>query len=58
LSLITAAEHNLGKIKRGFKKDYELNIQYAKFFKKNNKQVKTEAKDDVKGGAKGGKKKK
>ena len=39
------------------KKDYESNIQYVKFFKKVNKQVKTEANDEVKGGAKGRKKK-
>ena len=54
---MTLVEHNLKEIKSGFKKDYESNIQYVKFFKKVNKQVKTEANDDVKGAAKGRKKK-
>jgi hypothetical protein len=54
---VTLVEHNLKEIKSGFKKDYERNIEYVKFFKKVNKQVKTEANDDVKGAAKGRKKK-
>jgi hypothetical protein len=47
----------LKEIKSAFKKDYDRNIQYLKFFKKVNKQVKTEVNDDVKGGSKGRKKK-
>ena len=47
---------NLKKIKNTFKKDYDRNNQYVKFFKKVNKQGKTEVNDDVKGGAKGGSK--
>ena len=43
----------LREIKSAFKKDYDRNIQYVKFFKKVNKQVKTKVIDDVKGGAKG-----
>ena len=54
---VSWVEQNLREIKSGFKKDYESNIQYVKFFKKVNKQVKTEANDEVKGGAKGRKKK-
>ena len=53
---MTLVEHNLKEIKSGFKKDYERNIEYVKFFKKVNKQVKTEVNDDV-GGTKGRKKK-
>ena len=45
------------EIKSAFKKDYDRNIQYVKFFKKVNRQVKTEVNEDVKGGAKGRKKK-
>jgi hypothetical protein len=55
---VSWVEHNLREIKSGFKRDYARNIHYAKFFKKVNKQVKTEANDDVKRGAKGRKKKK
>ena len=44
---------NCKEIKIAFKKDYDRNIQYVKFFKKVNKQVKTKVIDDVKGGAKG-----
>ena len=47
----------LKEIKSAFKKDYDRNSQYLKFFKKVNKQVKTEVNDDVKGGSKGRKKK-
>ena len=47
---------NLKEIKSAFKKDYDRNNQYVKFFKKVNKQVKTEVNDDVKGGANGRKK--
>ena len=53
---VSYVEQKLEEIKSGFKKDYERNIQYVKLFKKFNKQVKTEANDDVKGGAKGRKK--
>ena len=38
---VSWVEQKLEEIKRGFKKDYEHNIQYVKFFKKVNKQVKT-----------------
>ena len=31
---VSWVEQNLREIKSGFKKDYERNIQYAKFFKK------------------------
>ncbi len=47
---------NYNKIYTAFKKDYDRNNQYVKFFKKVNKQGKTEVNDDVKGGAKGGSK--
>ena len=54
---VSYVEHKLKEIKSAFKKDYDRNNQYVKFFKKVNKQVKTEVNDDVKGGAKGRKKK-
>ena len=54
---VSYVEQKLKEIKRAFKKDYDRNNQYVKFFKKVNKQVKTEVNDDVKGGAKGRKKK-
>jgi hypothetical protein len=54
-SLPTGAQ-KLEEIKSAFKKDYDRNNQYVKFFKKVNKQAKTEVNDDVKGGAKGGSK--
>jgi len=50
-------EQKLKEIKSAFKKDYDRNNQYVKFFKKVNKQVKTDVNDDVKGGSKGRKKK-
>ena len=54
---VSYVEQKLKEIKSAFKKDYDRNNQYVKFFKKVNKQVKTEVNDDVKGGAKGRKKK-
>ena len=54
---VSYVEQKLKEIKTAFKKDYDRNNQYVKFFKKVNKQVKTEVNDDVKGGAKGRKKK-
>ena len=51
---VSYVEHKLKEIKSAFKKDYDRNNQYVKFFKKVNKQGKTEVNDDVKGGAKGG----
>ena len=54
---VSYVEQKLEEIKSVFKKDYDRNNQYVKFFKKVNKQVKTEVNDDVKGGAKGRKKK-
>ena len=54
---VSYVEQKLNEIKSAFKKDYNHNNQYVKFFKKVNKQVKTEVNDDVKGGAKGRKKK-
>ena len=53
---VSYVEQKLKEIKSAFKKDYDRNNQYVKFFKKVNKQVKTEVNDDVKGGAKGRKK--
>ena len=50
-------EHKLKEIKSAFKKDYDRNNQYVKFFQKVNKQGKAEVNDDVKGGTKGRKKK-
>ena len=47
----------LKEIKSAFKKDFDRNNQYVKFFIKINKQVKTEGNYDVKGEAKGRKKK-
>ena len=47
---------NLKNFKHAFRKDYESNHQYVKFFKRVNKQGKTEGNADVKGGAKGGSK--
>ena len=54
---VSYVEHKLKEIKSAFKKDYDRNNQYVKFFKKVNKQGKTEVNDDVKGGTKGRKKK-
>ena len=54
---VSYVEQKLKEIKSAFKKDYDRNNQYVKFFKKVNKQVKREVNDDVKGGAKGRKKK-
>jgi hypothetical protein len=54
---VSYVEQKLKEIKSAVKKDYDRNNQYVKFFKKVNKQVKTEVNDDVKGGAKGRKKK-
>jgi hypothetical protein len=54
---VSYVEQKLKEIKSAFKKDHDRNNQYLKFFKKVNKQVKTEVNDDVKGGAKGRKKK-
>jgi pyruvate/2-oxoglutarate dehydrogenase complex dihydrolipoamide acyltransferase (E2) component len=54
---VSYVEQKLKEIKTIFKKDYDRNIQYVKFFKKANKQGKTEGNADVKGGAKGRKKK-
>ena len=54
---VSYVEQKLNEIKSAFKKDYNHNNQYVKFFKIVNKQVKTEVNDDVKGGAKGRKKK-
>ena len=54
---VSYVEHKLKEIKSAFKKDYDRNNQYVKFFKKANKQGKTEGNADVKGGAKGRKKK-
>ena len=54
---VSYVEQKLKEIKSAFKKDYDRNIQYVKFFKKVNRQVKTEVNEDVKGGAKGRKKK-
>jgi hypothetical protein len=51
---VSYVEQKLKEIKRAFKKDYDRNNQYVKFFKKVNKQGKTEVNDDVKGGAKPG----
>jgi len=51
---VSWVEQNLREIKSGFEKDYERNIHNAKFFKKVNKQVKTEANDDVNGGVRVG----
>jgi hypothetical protein len=51
---VSYVEQKLKEIKSAFKKDYGRNNQYVKFFKKVNKQGKTEVNDDVKGGAKGG----
>ena len=51
---VSYVEQKLKEIKTVFKKDYDRNIQYVKFFKKANKQGKTEVNDDVKGGAKPG----
>ena len=53
---VSYVEHKLKEFKNAFKKDYERNHQYVKFFKKANKQGKTEVNADVKGGAKGRKK--
>ncbi len=53
---VSYVEQKLKEIKSAFKKDYERNNQYVKFFKKANKQGKTEVNADVKGGAKGRKK--
>jgi len=53
---VSYVEQKLREIKSAFKKDYDRNNQYVKFFKKVNKQGKTEVNDDVKGGAKGGSK--
>jgi len=50
---VSYVEHKLKEIKTAFKKDYDRNNQYVKFFKKVNKKGKTEVNDDVKGGAKG-----
>ena len=46
--LLSYVEQKLKEIKSAFKKDYDRNNQYVKFFKKVNKQVKTEVNDDVK----------
>ena len=54
---VSYVEHKLKEIKNDFRKDYERNHQYVKFFKRVNKQGKTEGNADVKGGAKGRKKK-
>jgi hypothetical protein len=54
---VSYVEHKLKEIKSAFKKDYDRNNQYVKFFKKANKQGKTQGNADVKGGAKGRKKK-
>ena len=54
---VSYVEQKLKEIKSAFKKDYDRNNQYVKFFQKVNKQVKTEVNDDVKGGTKGRKKK-
>ena len=54
---VSYVEQKLKEIKSAFKKDYDRNNQYVKFFKKANKQGKTEGNADVKGGAKGRKKK-
>ena len=54
---VSYVEHKLKEFKNAFRKDYERNHQYVKFFKKANKQGKTEGNADVKGGAKGRKKK-
>jgi hypothetical protein len=54
---VSYVEHKLKEIKNTFKKDYERNNQYVKFFKKANKQGKTEVNADVKGVDKGRKKK-
>jgi len=51
---VSYVEQKLKEIKSAFKKDYDRNNQYVKFFKKANKQGKTEVNADVKGGAKGG----
>jgi hypothetical protein len=53
---VSYVEQKLKEIKNAFKKDYDRNNQYVKFFKKVNKQGKTEVNDDVKGGSKGGSK--
>jgi len=53
---VSYVEQKLKEIKSSFKKDYDRNNQYVKFFKKVNKQVKKEVNDDVKGGVKGGSK--
>ena len=53
---VSYVEQKLKEIKSAFKKDYDRNNQYVKFFKKANKQGKTEVNADVKGGAKGGSK--
>jgi hypothetical protein len=39
---VSYVEQKLEEIKSAFKKDYDRNNQYVKFFKKVNKQVKTE----------------
>ena len=54
---VSYVEQKLKEIKTVFKKDYDRNNQYVKFFKRVNKQGKTEGNADVKGGAKGRKKK-
>ena len=54
---VSYVEHKLKEFKNAFRKDYERNHQYVKFFKRVNKQGKTEGNADVKGGAKGRKKK-
>ena len=53
---VSYVEQKLEEIKSAFKKDYDRNNQYVKFFKRVNKQGKTEGNADVKGGAKGGSK--
>ena len=54
---VSYVEQKLKEIKSAFKKDYDRNNQYVKFFQKVNKQGKAEVNDDVKGGTKGRKKK-
>ena len=56
---VSYVEHKLKEFKNAFRKDYERNHQYVKFFKRVNKQGKTEGNADVnaKGGSKGRKKK-